>query len=125
MNPVQAARAEAGHAAPREHRLWGGRFTTGPAPSLDQLNRSLPIDRRLWREDIEASRAWVQALRRAGVLTVEEARLLDAGLVHVGCRLAEGVADDAPDEDIHTLVERLLYEEVGEVAGKLHTGRSR
>lgn len=125
MNPVQAARAEAGHAAPREHRLWGGRFTTGPAPSLDQLNRSLPIDRRLWREDIEASRAWVQALRRAGVLTVEEARLLDAGLVRVGCRLAEGVADDAPDEDIHTLVERLLYEEVGEVAGKLHTGRSR
>ena len=42
------------------HRLWGGRFTSGPAPSLDELNRSLPIDARLWSEDIEASRAWVQ-----------------------------------------------------------------
>ena len=40
-------------------------------------------------------------------------------------RIAAGAAEDAPDEDIHSLVERLLYEEVGEVAGKLHTGRSR
>lgn len=106
-------------------RLWGGRFAGGPAPSLDELNRSLPIDKRLWEEDIEASRAWVQALYRAGVLDHEEMRALDHGLALVARRVEAGAALDAPDEDIHTLVERLLYEEVGEVAGKLHTGRSR
>ena len=109
----------------RQHRLWGGRYASGPAPSLDELNRSLPVDSRLWSEDIEASRAWVEALCRAGVLTLDEAAQLDAGLAAVRERIAGGEAGGATDEDIHTLVERLLYEEVGEVAGKLHTGRSR
>jgi argininosuccinate lyase len=108
-----------------QHRLWGGRFAGGPAPSLDELNRSMPVDVRLWREDIEASRAWAQALARAGVLTPDEQAALDRGLVAVHARLQDGAADGAPDEDIHTLVERLLFEEAGEVAGKLHTGRSR
>lgn len=122
-------RAARGHAPVTEqggtHRLWGGRFASGPAPSLEELNRSLPIDGRLWSEDIEASRAWVQALCRAGVLEPVEAAQLDRGLRHVHGRLAAGIPAGATDEDIHTLVERLLYEEVGEVAGKLHTGRSR
>ncbi|MEX0893627.1 MAG: argininosuccinate lyase [Gemmatimonadota bacterium] len=107
------------------HRLWGGRFEGGPAPSLDALNRSLPVDIRLWREDIEGSRAWVQGLLGAGVLDAAEAAALDAGLEAVAERLGDGAAEGAPDEDIHSLVERLLYEEVGELAGKLHTGRSR
>lgn len=107
------------------HRLWGGRFAASPAPELHELNRSLPIDARLWAEDIEASRAWVQALAGATVLTASEAEALDAGLVRVAERVEAGAAKDAEDEDIHTLVERLLYEEVGELAGKLHTGRSR
>lgn len=111
--------------APGVRRLWGGRFGGGPAPSLEELNRSLPVDRRLWREDIEASRAWVQALFGAGVIDAAEADTLDRGLHRVASRIAAGAADGAQDEDIHTLVERLLYEEVGEVAGKLHTGRSR
>ena len=107
------------------HRLWGGRFSAGPAASLDELNRSLPIDVRLWREDIEGSRAWVLALERAGILDAAEAETLDGGLMVVQARIQAGAADGADDEDIHTLVERLLYEEVGAVAGKLHTGRSR
>lgn len=115
--------AASSQAAPA--RLWGGRFTGGPAPSLDELNRSLPVDRRMWREDIEGSSAWVQALLRAGVLTADEARLLDTGLSRVAARIAEGTLEAADDEDIHTAVERMLFEEVGEVAGKLHTGRSR
>src|SRR5690606_22770640 len=110
---------------PSEHRLWGGRFEAAPALSLEELNRSLDIDRRLWREDIEGSVAWVQALQRAGVLTADEAAALDAGLRTVARRLESAFPADAPDEDIHTLVERMLYEEAGPVAGKLHTGRSR
>ncbi len=122
---ASALQAETISGVQRPHRLWGGRHAAEPSPSLDQLNRSLPVDARLWAEDIEASRAWVQALCRAGVLDRGEAAQLDRGLRRVHARLAEDVPSSAPDEDIHTLVERLLYEEVGEVAGKLHTGRSR
>jgi argininosuccinate lyase len=110
---------------PGEHRLWGGRFAAGPASTLEELNRSLPVDARMWREDIEGSSAWVQALLRAGVLQQHEATELDAGLERVAGRLAAGVPMDGGDEDIHSVVERLLYEEVGSLAGKLHTGRSR
>jgi len=105
--------------------MWGGRFALGPSEALDALNRSLPVDHRLWPQDVAASKAWVHALGRARVLApAEEAQLLD-GLDRVADRLADGAAVGAPDEDVHTLVERLLYEEVGAVAGKLHTGRSR
>jgi argininosuccinate lyase len=125
------AMAKADVAAPEAApalRLWGGRFTGGPAPELDRLNRSLPTDRRLWREDVEGSRAWARALAAAGVLTPAEGETLRAGLARVGLRLgtwSEAEWDAAADEDVHTLVERLLYDEVGAVAGKLHTGRSR
>src|ERR1041385_7225531 len=107
------------------HHMWGGRFALGPSEALDALNRSLPVDHRLWPQDVFASKAWVHALCRAGVLSAsEESQLLD-GLDRVADKLADGAAVGAPDEDVHTLVERLLYAEVGAVAGKLHTGRSR
>ncbi|HVH09622.1 MAG TPA: argininosuccinate lyase [Gemmatimonadales bacterium] len=107
------------------HQMWGGRFSLGPSEALDALNRSLPTDHRLWPQDVVASKAWVHALRRVGVLTPEEETELLDGLDRVADRLADGAALGAPDEDVHTLVERLLYETVGAVAGKLHTGRSR
>jgi len=109
-------------------RLWGGRFQAQPDQEMDRLNRSLPVDRRLWREDIAGSQAWAGAIAAAGVLTHAEWLAINGGLDRVAARL-EGWTDDdwraAPDEDVHSLVERLLYEEAGDVAGKLHTGRSR
>jgi argininosuccinate lyase len=109
-------------------RLWGGRFAGTPSRDMDVLNRSLPFDRRLWREDIEGSIAWATALGRAGVLTVAEADEICRGLREVRNRLGDWSGDEwerTTDEDIHSLVERLLREEAGAVAGKLHTGRSR
>ena len=108
-------------------RLWGGRFAAEPSVEMDRLNRSLPVDQRLWKEDIAGSRAWAAALGKAGVLTEQEASELRRGLDQVEQRLADFTREqwEAPDEDIHSLVERLLREEVGAVAGKLHTGRSR
>jgi len=108
-----------------QHQMWGGRFALGPSEALHALNRSLPVDHRLWPQDVAASKAWVHALGRVGVLTAAEEAALLEGLDRVAERLADGAAVGAPDEDIHTLVERLLYEEVGSAAGKLHTGRSR
>lgn len=106
--------------------LWGARFESGMAPEMEALNRSLGVDGRLWREDIRGSRAWARGLLRAGVLTDEEHEALQEGLERVEARLEEaGLPGEAGDEDIHALVERMLGEEVGVLAGKLHTGRSR
>ena len=109
----------------QEGALWGGRFREGMDPAMVPLNLSLAEDRRLWRHDLQGSRAWARALRRAEVLDDDELKDLLEGLDGVETRLARGIPEDAPDEDIHSLVERLLGEEAGEVAGKLHTGRSR
>jgi argininosuccinate lyase len=110
---------------PAAHRLWGGRFADRSAPALDALNRSIGVDFRLWPHDIRLSKSWSVALWGAGVLTLEESKTLESGLDAVAARLAAGVTPDESDEDIHTLIDRLLHEEVGEVASKLHTGRSR
>ncbi|MDH3205588.1 MAG: argininosuccinate lyase [Gemmatimonadota bacterium] len=105
--------------------LWGGRFEGGMAPAMVPLNLSLGIDQRLWREDIRGSSAWARALGGAGVLTPDERDAILAGLTAVAVRIeSEGLAD-APEEDIHSVVERMLGEAAGAVAGKLHTGRSR
>lgn len=105
--------------------LWGGRFESGLAPEMIPLNRSLGVDGRLWREDVRASMAWARALGGAGVLGPEEVASLIDGLSAVARRIeAEGL-EKAPEEDIHSVVERMLGEAVGPLAGKLHTGRSR
>jgi argininosuccinate lyase len=105
--------------------LWGGRFEGGMAPEMVPLNLSLGVDGRLWREDIRGSMAWARALGAAGVLTTGERDAILEGLSTVGGRIeAEGLTD-APEEDIHSVVERMLRETAGPVAGKLHTGRSR
>ena len=105
--------------------LWSGRIQGEMAEAMVPLNRSLAVDIRLWPQDIPGSQAWARALVRAGVLEDEEGTTVVDGLDRVATRLSESDHSDEADEDIHSLVERLLYEEVGEVAGKLHTGRSR
>jgi argininosuccinate lyase len=108
------------------HLLWGGRFETPADQLAHRLNRSIDVDRRLWREDIAGSIAWTQALERAGVLTTDEVHLLLDGLAQVRAEWEAGTFEIAPgDEDIHTAVERRLTDLIGPVGGKLHTGRSR
>ena len=107
-------------------RLWGGRFT-GPTDELMwAFNRSLDVDRRLAQQDVRGSIAYARALGRAGVLTEAEVASLIHGLGLVADELADGsFVFLEGDEDIHTAVERRLGELIGDLAGKLHTGRSR
>jgi len=107
------------------HKLWGGRFAVPPAAALEALNRSIGTDFRLWPFDISLSQAWAVALWGAGVLTLEESKKIERGLAIVGEKLAAGAQPIASDEDVHTLIDRMLHEEIGEIASKLHTGRSR
>jgi argininosuccinate lyase len=106
-------------------RLWGGRFEKGPAPELERINRSLPVDWRLWPYEIEVDRAWVDELRAVGVLDEAVAERLQHGLERVAKRLQEGEPAAEPDEDVHSLVERWLAEEVGDEASQVRLGRSR
>ena len=107
------------------HKLWGGRFAVPPAAALEALNRSIGTDYRLWPFDISLSQAWAVALWGAGVLTLEESKKIERGLGAVGQKLSSGAQPIASDEDVHTLIDRMLHEEIGDVASKLHTGRSR
>ncbi|HEX9483470.1 MAG TPA: argininosuccinate lyase [Gemmatimonadaceae bacterium] len=111
--------------AAKSHKLWGGRFGAGPAAAFDALNNSIGVDFRLWPYDIRLSKAWALALWGANVLTLDESKAIERGLDAVGERLAGGEQPLPSDEDVHTLIDRLLHTEVGDVASKLHTGRSR
>ena len=106
--------------------LWGGRFSEPSADDLKQLNDSIGFDIRLYREDIDGSIVYAQALAEAGVIAAGEAQSIIAGLRQVRQEFEAGSFIIQPgDEDIHTAVERRLTEMIGAAAGKLHTGRSR
>lgn len=107
------------------HRLWGGRFGARTAAALDAVNKSIAVDFRLWPFDVRLSQAWAMALWSGGVLTHQECQAIEHGLDAVAKRLEGGALPDASDEDVHTMIDRMLHEEIGDVASKLHTGRSR
>ena len=109
-----------------EGSLWDGRFSVAPAPVALALGRSLSFDIRLAPYDVEAGIAHVQALRDAGLLSVEEASSLRDALAAVAAELAEGTLPfDDHDEDVHSVIERAVTERLGELGAKLHAGRSR
>ncbi len=106
----------------RPWKAWEGRFSEESDPEVEQFTSSFAFDRRLFPYDIRGSIAHAEALSSAGLLTEEEVKTIVCGLKEVA---AEGAQGDARDEDVHMYVERRLIEKVGEVGGKLHTGRSR
>jgi argininosuccinate lyase len=107
-------------------RLWGGRADRAPAEAFDRLNVSLPVDRRLWAEDIAGSRAHARMLGARGIVSPDDARAIDDGLRTIAEEMESGAFVFAPsDEDIHTAVERRLTEIAGDAGRRLHTGRSR
>jgi argininosuccinate lyase len=106
--------------------LWSGRFDTAPDAAAFDFGASFRFDRRLFEDDVTGSRAWARALGRAGVLPVEETQKIDAALASILAR-AQSQADfvSGSDEDVHSFVERLLVESLGDSGRRLHTGRSR
>jgi argininosuccinate lyase len=108
-------------------RLWGGRFTSGPAPELTRLSRSTHFDWRLAPYDVAGSRAHARVLARAGLLDEAELSALLTGLDALDEAVASGTfTPDADDEDVHTALERGLLDIVGEeLGGRLRAGRSR
>ena len=106
--------------------MWAGRLSAPTSERVERYTSSLAVDRRLGADDVAGSRAHARMLRGIGVLTVAQHRAIDAGLRVIAAELSGDVFAVSPgDEDIHTAVERRLFELAGPVAGMLHTGRSR
>ncbi len=106
--------------------LWGSRFDKEPDELFARFNNSFHFDWRLYDADIRGSIAYAKALARAEIISEFEANEIERGLNLVRKEFSRGEFISTPhDEDIHTAVERRLFELIGEPAHKLHTGRSR
>uniref|UniRef100_A0A669P638 Argininosuccinate lyase n=1 Tax=Phasianus colchicus TaxID=9054 RepID=A0A669P638_PHACC len=108
------------------NKLWGGRFSGSTDPIMEMLNSSIACDQRMSEVDIQGSMAYAKALEKAGILTKTELEKILSGLEKISEEWSKGVfVVKQSDEDIHTANERRLKELIGDIAGKLHTGRSR
>jgi argininosuccinate lyase len=112
--------------APAGQKMWGGRFAGGPAQAMQAINASIDIDKRLWREDIEGSKAHSAMLAAQGIITSEDNEKIQAGLDQIAAEIAGGTFEFSVElEDIHLNIEARLTERIGEAGKRLHTARSR
>lgn len=107
-------------------KLWGGRFEGKSETWIDEFGASIPFDQKLAKQDIIGSLAHVKMLGKTGILTDAEVSQITDGLNIIQEKLSAGkLKFTLENEDIHLNIETFLHEEIGSVAGKLHTGRSR
>lgn len=107
-------------------KLWGGRFEASPDQFVDEFGASISFDQLLAKEDLQGSLAHVKMLKHTQILNATEADQIIAGLETLAHKLTTGELEfSVANEDIHMNLEALLAQEIGPVAGKLHTARSR
>lgn len=109
-------------------KLWGGRFARHRRdPLFEKFSESFSVDRRLVEHDLAANSAYVRELGRIRMLEAREARGLLRGLESVRryVRSHPNWAGRSAAEDVHSWVEGRLEREIGPLARKLRTGRSR
>jgi argininosuccinate lyase len=120
-NPSSPADSEAAG-----QKMWGARFAAKPDTVMQAINASIGVDQRLWREDIEGSKAHAAMLAACGVISPADNEKIQAGLDAIAEDIEAGrfVFDEAL-EDIHLNIEARLTERIGEAGRRLHTARSR
>ncbi len=107
-------------------RSLGGRFQEATHPLLERINRSVDVDERLWRQDIQGSRAHAEMLVEVGLIQADEGAAIQSGLDAIEAEFrADSFEFLASDEDVHMAIERRLTDLIGQPARRLHTGRSR
>jgi len=106
--------------------MWGGRFASSPSDIMQQINASIDIDQRMWREDIMGSKAHCEMLMAQSIIPHADGQKILDGLDQVVSEIENGELEfNIELEDIHMNIENRLKEIIGDVAGKLHTARSR
>jgi argininosuccinate lyase len=110
----------------KRKKPWGGRFTDDTHAQVEAFTASIHFDRRLAAHDIAGSIAHARMLGKCGILAKGEMEAIVKGLEEIGGEILRGeLRADPALEDIHTHIEQRLRDKIGEVAGKLHTARSR
>src|ERR1700742_516519 len=108
------------------NKMWGGRFASGPGAIMQEINASIDFDRRLYRQDIAASKAHAAMLAKQGIISRDDAKAIAQGLDRILSEMETGkFRFKRALEDIHMNVESRLAELIGPAAGRLHTARSR
>jgi argininosuccinate lyase len=108
------------------NKMWGGRFAAGPGAIMQEINASIDFDRRLYAQDIAASKAHAAMLAKQGIITKDDAKQIAHGLDTILSEMESGKFRFRRElEDIHMNVEARLAELIGSAAGRLHTARSR
>jgi len=108
------------------NKMWGGRFDAAPSDIMMQINSVIHIDKRLYSQDIRGSIAHCEMLAKQEIISKEDGVLIIEGLYKVKEEIENGQFNFKPElEDIHMNIESRLKEIIGDVAGKLHTARSR
>ena len=108
------------------NQMWGGRFAAGPSAVMARINVSIDVDKRLYAQDIGASKAHAAMLAAQGILTAADAEAIARGLDQIQAEIeADRFVFDPVLEDIHMNVESRLTDLIGPAAGRLHTARSR
>ncbi len=107
-------------------KLWGGRFTKPMDEEILDFTKSISFDKGLAAYDIDGSIAHAKMLGKCNIIKKSEAATLVRGLQLLKNKLSKGrlkISDN--EEDIHTAITNLLRKDIGNVADKLHTARSR
>ena len=108
------------------NKMWGGRFESGPASIMEDINTSIDFDKRLAAQDLAGSEAHAAMLAATGIIEKSDADSIRKGLAAIRQELADGSFPFRREfEDIHMNVEARLAELIGAAAGRLHTARSR
>jgi argininosuccinate lyase len=108
------------------NKMWGGRFASGPAEIMEEINASIDFDRRLYAQDIRGSIAHANMLAKQGIIFAADARAIAEGLATIKAEIDAGkFSFSRALEDIHLNIESRLKELIGDAAGRLHTARSR
>ncbi|MCL2750944.1 MAG: lyase family protein, partial [Coriobacteriia bacterium] len=106
--------------------LWGGRFEESVNNDMQAFGASLPVDVRLWVEDIAGSQAHAAMLARQGIISAEDCAAIKKGLESIAHDIEQGKLEfELSAEDIHMAIESELTRRIGEPGKKLHTARSR
>ena len=106
--------------------LWSGRFEQGVSEFTQRFGASLPVDRKMYRQDIAGSVAHARMLSEQGIISTDDFEAIKKGLGSIRDRMDAGTFEfDVNDEDIHMTVEKALTADVGAPGARLHTGRSR
>src|SRR5210317_1685149 len=109
-----------------KNKAWGGRFTESTDAFVEAFTASVNFDQRLYRYDIEGSRAHARMLAKVGVITAAERDTILDGLEKIESQIDRGDFEWSVSlEDVHMNIEARLTDLIGEAGKKLHTGRSR